>query len=161
MSTPKLTRRGFIAVAAAALPLIGIISAGNASSTPKIAVFKDPSCGCCGAWVDHLRAAGFAVEVVETRNLDAVKTRLGVPENLAACHTAEIGGYVIEGHVPATAIRRLLDEKPGAVGLAVPGMPVGSPGMEVAGSAPDTYEVILFGKGSQQQFARFEGGREL
>lgn len=128
--------------------------------TPMI-VTRDPSCGCCSAWVDHVRAAGFEAKVVESSRLAQLKARLGVPRDLHSCHTAEIGGYAIEGHVPASAIRRLLAERPTATGLAVPGMPVGSPGMEVPGAPDDQYEVILFGPSGQRIFARFEGSREL
>jgi hypothetical protein len=124
-------------------------------------VTKDPNCGCCGGWVEHMKAAGFPMEVVTTPQVNRVKVRLGVPDDLASCHTAEVGGYVIEGHVPADAIKRLLGEKPQAKGLAVPGMPVGSPGMEVAGVENDTYEVILFGLSSRKTFARYEGTRLL
>jgi hypothetical protein len=101
------------------------------------------------------------VEVRETARLHTLKARLGVPSALQACHTAEIGRYVIEGHVPASAIRRLLSEQPDARGLAVPGMPVGSPGMEVEGEPPETYTVMLFGAFGQRAYARFEGGTEL
>src|SRR5690606_27035505 len=111
-------------------------------------------------WADHLKQAGFPVEIVETAEISRVKTRLGVPRALASCHTAEVGGYVIEGHVPAGSIKRLLAEKPRAVGLAVPGMPVGSPGMEVEGTVPDTYEVVLFGPSGQRTFARYRGSQE-
>ena len=97
--------------------------------------------------------------VIETSNLDPVKRRLGVPDELAACHTAEIEGYAIEGHVPAAAIRRLLAEKPTAKGLAVPGMPVGSPGME--GGEPEVYDVILFGPGLRRNYMRFKADREV
>jgi hypothetical protein len=131
-----------------------------AQSLPKIVVTKDPTCGCCGGWVDHLRASGFSAEVIESSELNRLKVRLGVPQDLASCHTAEIGGYVIEGHVPGNAIRRLLSERPPAKGLAVPGMPVGSPGMEVAGTEPETYDVILFGPSGQRTFARFRGAVE-
>ena len=131
-----------------------------ADGFPKITVSRDPSCGCCGGWVTHLKQSGFAVDVVETSELNRVKVRLGVPQNLAACHTAEVAGYAIEGHVPAGAIKRLLAERPNAKGVAVPGMPVGSPGMEVEGAAPETYDVILFGPGGQRPFARYRGGRE-
>ena len=129
-------------------------------SLPTIRVFKDPSCGCCGGWVEHLRQAGFPVEVTETGEVNRVKVRLGVPPALAACHTAEMEGYVIEGHVPALAIKRLLAERPQGKGLAVPGMPVGSPGMEVEGAEPETYSVILFGPAGQRTFARFRGAVE-
>ena len=127
MSQNKLTRRSALAAG------IGLASAFEFGTTfaadePLITVHRDPSCGCCSGWVRHLQNAGFQAKVIATRDLDAVKTRLGVPEDLAACHTAEIAGYVVEGHVPAPAIRRLLTEKPSAQGHAVPGMPIGSPG---------------------------------
>ena len=104
-----------------------------------------------------MRAAGFAVTVKDVPNVTPTAERLGVPDALRSCHTAEIGGYVIEGHVPAGAVRRLLAEKPPGTGLAVPGMPVGSPGMEVQGASPDTYDVVLFGPSGQQTFARYRG----
>jgi hypothetical protein len=159
--TVELTRRSTMAFFATLPALVSTGRALAAASPPKIKVTKDPNCGCCGGWVDHLKAAGFAVEVAETGALDQVKAKLGVPNDLAACHTAEIEGYVIEGHVPAVAIRRLLSEKPQAKGLAVPGMPVGSPGMEVAGAQADVYDVVLFGAFGKRVFARFEGGHEL
>jgi hypothetical protein len=124
-------------------------------------VTRDPSCGCCSAWVDHIRSTGFQVEVIESNDLAALKLRLGIPGHLAACHTAEIGGYVLEGHVPAPAIERLLVERPAATGLVVPGMPVGSPGMEVSGAQDERYEVILFGLPGQRVYARFQGARVL
>jgi len=124
---------------------------------PKVVVSKDPNCGCCGAWAEHMKRAGFKVEVVTTTQLEAVKARLGVPDGLSSCHTAEVSGYVIEGHVPPDAVKRLLAEKPKALGLAVPGMPMGSPGMEAAGAEPETYEVVLFGASGQSTFARYRG----
>jgi hypothetical protein len=151
------TRRAFAAGLAGAV----LASPLRASEgLPKVTVTKDPSCGCCSGWVDHLKQAGFPVAVVETAEINRVKTRLGVPKALAACHTGEVTGYVIEGHVPALAIRRLLAERPQATGLAVPGMPVGSPGMEVEGMEPDTYEVMLFGPSGQRTFARYRGAQE-
>jgi len=108
-----------------------------------IVVHKSPTCGCCGKWVDHLKAEGFAVEVLDEEDMNAVKSRLGIPARLASCHTATVGGYLIEGHVAAADIKRLLQEKPKAQGLAVPGMPVGSPGMEV-GDKRMPYETLLF-----------------
>ncbi|PVE21634.1 metal-binding protein [Microvirga sp. KLBC 81] len=131
----------------------------SAETLPKMLVTKDPTCGCCGAWVDHVRSAGFTVEVIESPEMNRVKARLAVPQDLASCHTAEIGGYVIEGHVPADSIKRLLAEKPSARGLAVPGMPAGSPGMEVAGMEPETFDVVLFGPSGQRSFARYKGSR--
>ncbi len=139
-------------------------SAGVASAAetlPKMVVTKDPNCGCCTGWVQHVRTAGFEVDVIESPDLNRLKARLGVPQALASCHTAEIGGYVIEGHVPAATIKRLLAEKPQAKGLAVPGMPAGSPGMEVEGMEPDTYEVVLFGPSGERTYARFTGSREV
>lgn len=121
-----------------------------------ILVHKDPNCGCCSGWVRHLKRATFAVTVDKTSELQVVRKRLGVPPDLTSCHTAAVNGYVLEGHVPAAAVRRLLEERPQAVGLAVPGMPVGSPGME--GGAPETYEIVLFGNSGRQKFMRFIGG---
>lgn len=159
--TAGLTRRRTIAFFSM-FPAFAVTGrAQAAANAPKIIVTKDPSCGCCGSWVDHLKAEGFAVEVIETAAVNRVKAKLGVPNDLASCHTAEVEGYVIEGHVPAVAIRRLLLEKPQAAGLAVPGMPVGSPGMEVEGTAPEIYDVVLFGAFGKRVFARFEGAREL
>jgi hypothetical protein len=125
----------------------------------KITVTKDPNCGCCTGWIEHLRKQGFAVEVIETADLQPVKARLGVPPDLAACHTAQIGRYTIEGHVPAEAIRRLLRETPDAIGLAVPGMPIGSPGME--GGTPEVYEVVLVAREQRRSFGRYLGEHEL
>lgn len=107
-------------------------------------VFRDPSCGCCGAWVDHIRAAGFPVEVRMEQQMHRIKAQLGIPRELASCHSATIGGYVIEGHVPAEVIVKLLRERPSLAGIAVPGMPVGSPGMEVPGQKPEPFRVIGF-----------------
>ena len=106
-------------------------------------VHLSPSCGCCKAWVKHLEQAGFSPRIVESGDMAATKRALGVPDKVQSCHTAVIAGYFIEGHVPAAQIRRLLAEKPAALGLAVPDMPVGSPGMEVPGVAPDAYDTLL------------------
>lgn len=124
MNRGNVSRRSALGIVAAALiaPTVSV-----AAQTPVIRVHKDPNCGCCSSWVRHLKSAGFNVTVQEERNLQDVRKRLGVPTDLAACHTAEAGGYVIEGHVPAAAIQRLLKERPVATGLAVPGMPVGRP----------------------------------
>jgi hypothetical protein len=111
------------------------------------------------AWAGHLALAGFDVKIVDTRDLPTVKQRLGVPQDLAACHTAEVAGYVIEGHVPVAAIERLLDEKPVATGIAVAGMPAGSPGME--GGEPEVYEVVLFGPSQRLSFGRFRGDLQV
>ena len=153
----SLSRRRVLALLGVAPLCLGLPA--SADALPEVVVHRDPSCGCCGAWADHLRRAGFPVNIIETGTLNAVKRRLGVPADLASCHTAEVAGYVIEGHVPAGAIQRLLAERPQAAGLAVPGMPIGSPGME--GGASDTYEVLLFGRQGRRVFARYQGDREL
>jgi hypothetical protein len=152
---PRPTRRRVLALIASG----GILGATRLSAepTPTIKVWKDPNCGCCSGWVEHLRRNGFPVEVFETADVQAIKAQRGVPAALASCHTAEIGRYTIEGHVPAAAMRRLLLERPEALGLAVPGMPVGSPGME--GGKPEIYQVVLFGKGSAVVYGRFLGDR--
>jgi hypothetical protein len=160
MFTTRLTRRALLTGVAASPALIRLRPA-RAEALPNVVVRKDPDCGCCRGWVDHMRAAGFSLEVIETAEVNRVKVRLGVPQDLASCHTAEVGGYVLEGHVPADAVKRLLAERPKAKGLAVPGMPVGSPGMEVEGVAPDTYEVVLFGPAGRSNYARYQGGRAL
>ena len=116
-------------------------------------VYKSPTCGCCSAWVDHVRDAGFEVTVVDTTNLEPIKRRYGILPGHGSCHTATVGGYVIEGHVPAADIRRLLRERPDIAGLAVPGMPVGSPGME--GPLAQAYEVLTFTRdGAAAVYAR-------
>jgi hypothetical protein len=118
------------------------IRPGPARSLPTVVVWKDPGCGCCEAWVTHLRYAGFTVIARDTSAMTGIKQARGVPEALWSCHTAVIDGYVIEGHVPAADISRLLTERPQARGLAVPGMPQSAPGMDIAGQP---YTVLLFG----------------
>ncbi|HZH09843.1 MAG TPA: DUF411 domain-containing protein [Microvirga sp.] len=156
--SPTISRRTLLtALIASPVAMRGAF----AETLPRMVVTKDPNCGCCGAWVDHVRAAGFTVEVVESPEINRVKARLGVPQDLASCHTATIGSYVIEGHVPAESIKRLLAEKPAATGLAVPGMPVGSPGMDVSGMEPETFDVVLFGPSGQRSFARYKGSKAV
>lgn len=115
-------------------------------TAPRILVHKTPTCGCCKVWVEHLIADGFAVEVRDVDDLGPVKTRVGVPAGKGSCHTAEVEGYFVEGHVPAEDIRRLLAERPQARGITVPGMPLGSPGMEVPSGRVEPYTVELVGK---------------
>ena len=110
---------------------------------PLVVVHRSPTCGCCMNWVAHLRDAGFEVEVRNEADMRAVKTRLGVPDDMRSCHTAEVDGYFVEGHVPAADIKRLLAERPSAQGLAVPGMPLGSPGMEHPAGHVQPYDVML------------------
>jgi hypothetical protein len=153
---PHMTRRGVLLAGAASLLPSGLLFA---ATEPLVTVHRDSNCGCCSGWVQHLQKAGFPTKVLDTTDLDAVKTRLGVPDDLAACHTAEASGYIIEGHVPAVALKRLLAEKPDATGLAVPGMPIGSPGME--GSAPEPYDVVLFGPNGRRTYMRFLADRPI
>lgn len=131
-------------------------ASGSGSSTPvlgadgqalKITMYKNPSCACCDKWVEHLERAGFAVETIRSNEMHVIKQREGIDASTASCHTAFIDGYVLEGHVPARDIKRLLDERPAVKGLAVPGMPMGSPGME--GNYRDPYDVVTFdGRGN-------------
>jgi hypothetical protein len=131
----------------------GTLSAADAALAPiEVTVYKSPTCGCCSKWVDHMTASGFKVIAHDTNNMQAVKTKLGVPEAMVSCHTSVVNGYVIEGHVPAADIQRLLRDKPKVAGLAVPGMVMGSPGME--GNRSDPYNVIAFGEGKTTVFAR-------
>jgi hypothetical protein len=132
-------------LALGAAPLTG--QAARTSNPPAVAmqVYKTPTCGCCAKWVDHMKLAGFAPEVHDMPDVSPVKAKVGLPPTLQSCHTALVDGYVIEGHVPADLVQRLLKEKPKVAGIAVPGMPVGSPGMEMGGRK-DPYEVIAFTK---------------
>jgi hypothetical protein len=114
-----------------------------------IQVYKDPTCGCCALWVEHLRKAGFSATVMDVGDMTAVKDKHGVPGQARSCHTAIVDGYVLEGHVPSADVQRLLKQRPAVVGLAVPGMPIGSPGMEVAGMKPRPYDVLAFDKSGQ------------
>jgi hypothetical protein len=128
-------------------------SAATGTALPPMTVYKDPNCGCCAEWVTHVRKAGFVVTVRDTADMSSVKASFGVPSALESCHTARVGAYAIEGHVPADLIQKLLREQPVARGLAVPGMPQGSPGME-QGAPKDAYDVLLFDKaGKTRVFA--------
>lgn len=128
---------------ATAVLLLAACAPKTDSGHPTIEVWKSPTCSCCSKWVEHLRNDGFKVTVHNETAMNSLKTKLGVPQALASCHTATVDGYVIEGHVPAQDIRKLLGEKPKALGLAVPGMPIGSPGME-QGDQHDAYETLAF-----------------
>ena len=140
------------AAAAAAGLLAGRGLRAAAVEGPEILVYKSPTCGCCRKWVDHMTESGFRPTVRDLPELSAIKRDLGVPIALQTCHTAMVEGNVLEGHVPADLVLKLLKEKPRAVGLAVPGMPMGSPGME--GSTRDRYDVLLFRRdGSSEVFA--------
>ena len=144
-----------------ALLIIGVSAAATAACartarpSSDLAVYKSPTCGCCGSWVEYMTGAGFQVLTTEVADPGAVRRARGVPDSLAACHTAVIGGYVLEGHVPAEDVRRLLVERPDALGLAVPAMPLGSPGMEVPDGRREPYETLLILKGGGTRvFAR-------
>ena len=154
--TTSFDRRNLLTVA-----MLGtvLVASGGAAAVPKLlrmTVYKDANCGCCKAWVERLRGDGrLSVKAVDTPDLAAVKQRLGVPADLAACHTGVVAGLVIEGHVPAADIVRLLATRPAGVrGLAVPGMPAGSPGMETADGDREAFEVIAFGPKGRSVFAR-------
>ena len=119
-----------------------------AAELPAVEVYKTLSCGCCGFWVEHMQQSGFKVNVHNVRDVTPMREKLGVPDAMASCHTASVGGYAIEGHVPAADVKRLLRDRPKAAGIAVPGMVQGSPGME-QGRGKDPYNVILFNKGGR------------
>ena len=122
----------------------------TAAVKPLLSVYKTATCGCCAKWVDHMRANGFDAKVQDLPDLTAIKAKLGVPPGVNSCHTAQVGRYVIEGHIPADAVHRLLKERPTTVsGLAVPGMPQGSPGMEVPGGSVQPYLILTFDKQGQ------------
>ena len=124
------------------------------SALPLITVHKTPTCGCCNAWIDHLRENGFEVSAIDVENTTPIASRLGVPDNMRSCHTGEVDGYALEGHIPAEDIKRLLDERPDIAGLSVPGMPLGSPGME-AGGRTQPFTVFAIGHdGATEAFAQ-------
>ncbi|MBM3596973.1 MAG: DUF411 domain-containing protein [Alphaproteobacteria bacterium] len=156
-STPsaELSRRNFATGLLAGGVLLACPGGGaHAQAQVRARVFRTPGCSCCMGWVRHLQANKFTAEVINQDDLSPTKTRLGVPRDLESCHSAEIDGYVVEGHVPAPAIRTLLALRPAFVGLAVPGMPIGSPGME--GPNPERYDVIAWRPdGSRSVFMRF------
>ncbi len=134
--------------------LLAAPSTPHQPAQPRVTVYKDPNCGCCKLWVDHMRKHGFDVAVRDTSDMSGAKATGRVPGRLQTCHTAFVNGYVVEGHVPAADVKRMLNEKPKIAGIAVPSMPAGSPGMEV-GSRVDRYDVIAFNRdGSTSVFAR-------
>lgn len=150
IGNPTVRKSWFPGLAAAVMALVA--SAGCVAETPQetaladaatLVVHHDPNCGCCGKWIEHMEQHGFAVEAILETDMNAVKREMGVPEHLPSCHTATIGGYVIEGHVPAADVQRLLEERSDAKGLSVPGMPLGSPGMEYD-NRRHAYDVMLF-----------------
>ncbi len=124
----------------------GFILMQSVSAEPEMTVYKSATCGCCTKWINHMEENGFKINAVDVLEMNIVKEKYGINRELASCHTAVIDGYVVEGHVPAVDVKRLLSEKPDVLGLSVPGMPVGSPGMEM-GDRVDRYSVIAIGKG--------------
>lgn len=166
MSDPTpLSRRQWLASAlggVAALAVTGRAASALAAATgappdaplPAVTVHKDASCSCCEKWIAHMRSSGFTVTVRDEADIDAVKDELGVPAALRSCHTAVVGGYLVEGHVPAADVKRLLRTRARVAGLAVPGMPTGTPGMEIPGRRPDRYTVLAFdARGATKSFA--------
>jgi hypothetical protein len=152
-----ISRRDFVAQAAGLA--IGSVGAARvlARTTPgtAITVYKSASCGCCGKWVDYVRANGFAPTVHDEENMDQIKDDMGVPKAVRSCHTAVVGKYIVEGHVPVEDIRRLLQQHPAVAGLAAPGMPNSSPGMAAPGQTPEPYDVLSFTTaGTTAVFAR-------
>lgn len=152
------TRRQLLASAAALLAPAAVLAADSAA--PLVEIWKDPNCGCCQDWVLHLQAAGLRTRVDDVGNA-AMRKRLGIDLKYGSCHTARVGGYALEGHVPAREILRLLKERPKALGLAVPGMPIGSPGMDgpVYGARRDAYDVLLLSRdGSARIYQHYPKG---
>ena len=158
-----LSRRGFVGqmgglflVGLSSRRLMAELASGQSGRTP-ITVYKSSTCGCCVKWVDHLRANSFEPTVHDREDMDSLKDELGVPKEVRSCHTAQVEGYLIEGHVPASDIRRLLTERPKQAGLAAPGMPTGAPGMAEPGAPTGGYDVVAFRKnGTTLLFARHQ-----
>ena len=149
-------KKAIAGIVVAGAVLVGGMAAAQRPA-PLVEVYKSPTCGCCANWVNHLEALGFRTRVTDVEDITTVKTSKGVPARLASCHTGVVNGYVLEGHVPAADVQRLLKDKPAVVGLAVPGMPIGSPGME-AGSTVQRYDVLTFTRqGDTKVFASYGG----
>jgi hypothetical protein len=142
-----MSRSITLALALAVLTLFGAVAARQKPAGPLVEVFKTPTCGCCSKWVEHMRASGFTVRTTDLDDISEIKKSRGVPDGVQSCHTAVVNGYVVEGHVPAADVHKLLKEKPAVAGIAVGGMPMGSPGMEVPGMKAQPYNVMSFDKG--------------
>ena len=148
-------KKRFLALTIAGAAVLGGVAAAQRPQPMLVEVYKTATCGCCASWVKHLEANGFTTKVTNLADLAEVKTRYHVPARAQSCHTAVVGGYVLEGHVPAADVQRLLKERPAVAGVAVPGMPVGSPGMEY-GSTVQRYDVVTFDKqGEMRVFASY------
>jgi hypothetical protein len=162
MHPAPFPRRALLRALAGTAILLPFGLRGAQASTPEVQVWKTPTCGCCKDWIQHLQDNGFTVRATDVPDTAPVRARAGIPARLGSCHTALVGGYAIEGHVPARDIQRLLREKPRAIGITVPGMPIGSPGMDGAayGNVRQPYEVLLVrADGSTEVFARYAGNR--
>lgn len=155
MTDTRLSRRDNLRLFGAAA--IFLAGAARADDARKMTVHKSATCGCCGKWAARMREAGYVVEEIIETDMKAVKAKLGVPEKMASCHTAEIDGYIVEGHVPAQAIAQLLRERPKFIGIAAPGMPSGSPGMEM-GEA-EVYTLYLFDAAGAREFGKWLGDK--
>ena len=147
LGTSAIIRRSFVTLALA----IGLAWAGSVwtaaqSAKPQMTVYKSATCGCCSKWIEHMQANGFEVKSVNVDDIDKVKRDNGVPQSAASCHTGLVNGYVVEGHVPADAVLKMLKDKPSLAGIAVPGMPMGAPGMEVPSGQKDKYDIVSFDK---------------
>lgn len=152
---PTMTRRGLLAGIATTVLTGGLPFTARAATLPEVTAFRQPGCGCCEVWVERMQAAGFSTTMTDDESLGDRRAKLGVPPDLGGCHLALIDGYVFEGHVPPADIIAFLESKPDALGLSVPGMPAGSPGMETGGES-EPYEVVLMGRdGNRSVFARY------
>jgi hypothetical protein len=156
----KRTLMPFVLVALAAV-LSACTQTGAASTPGVVTMYSSPTCGCCGIWAQHLEDSGFTVKTVKRADIASVRQQKGVPGTLASCHTAEVGGYVVEGHIPADAVRRLLAERPNVRGIAVPGMPVGSPGMEQPSGREDPYTIFSFDENGRSAIWATGRGRDI
>lgn len=141
-----VSTRGVVVVVAVVAAGLAGVAASQRSTAPTIQVYKTSTCGCCRVWVEHLRSNGFTVQTTDLDDLSGIKSKHGVPARAQSCHTGVVNGYVVEGHVPAADIHRMLKERPAIAGLAVPGMPIGSPGMEVPGVKPQPFDVLAVEK---------------
>lgn len=147
MNSRLFIRRSLLLlVLTTAVAWAGNIWVAAQSAKPQMTVYKSPTCGCCSNWIEHMKANGFDVKAVDVDDIDKVKRERGVPPAAASCHTGLVNGYIVEGHVPADAVLKMLKDKPAIAGIAVPGMPMGSPGMEVPSGQKDPYTIVSFDK---------------
>jgi hypothetical protein len=146
MNPNNVARGVWLAIAALAIALTVEWTSSAQQQKPVVSVFKSPTCGCCSLWVEHMKANGFELKVQDVEDINAVKEKFGIAPEFSSCHTSQVNGYIIEGHVPAAAVQRLLKERPKVAGLAVPGMPAGSPGMEVPSGLKQPYSILTFDK---------------